>query len=117
MESFDGDPCHPLLPYPYTSALVEFTIRSHPTNLLETNIDLLFAREGAERRLRFLSPREVKVPVGQMGSWCRVYLADVRARQTDGILVRVGSFEPDWCVPSFWVSSVAEVAEEMHAEQ
>ena len=26
----------------------------------------------------------------------------------EGIGVRVGSFEPDWCVPSFWAASVIE---------
>ena len=117
MESFDGDPCHPLLPDPYSWAVVEFTYRSHPTDLLETYIDLLFARGGVERWLRFLCPRQVELPLGQMGWWCRVYVADVTARQMEGIRVRVGSFEHDWCVPSFWAASVAEVAEERHVKQ
>jgi hypothetical protein len=63
-----------------------------------------------ERRLRFFAPRQVEVPRGEMGC-CRVYVADVAARQMEGIRVRVGSFEPDWCVPSFWAASVVEVAE------
>jgi hypothetical protein len=117
VESFDGDPFHPLLPDPYSWTLVEFTYRSHPTDLLETYIDLVVARDGVQRRLRFLCPREVKVPLGQMGWWCRVYVADVRSRQMDNIGVRVGSFEPDWCVPSFWASSVVELAKGIQAEQ
>lgn len=115
MESFDGDPCHPLLSDPNSCAVVEFTYRSHPTDLLETYIDLLFERNGANRRLRFLCPRQVELPRGQMGWWCRVSVADVSARQMEGIRVRVGSFEPDWCAPSFWAASVSHVVEEMEA--
>jgi hypothetical protein len=91
--------------------MVEFTYRSHPTDLREAYIDLVFARSGVERRLRFLAPREVELPCGQMGGSCRVYVADVSARQLDDIRVRVGSFERDWCVPSFWAGSVVEVGE------
>jgi hypothetical protein len=91
--------------------VVEFTYRSHPTDLRETYIDLLFARGGVERRLRFHCPRQVELPRGQMGGWCRVFVADVTGRQMEDIRVRVGSFEPDWCVPSFWAASVAEVAD------
>ena len=29
----------------------------------------------------------------------------------EGVGVRVGSFEPDWCVPSFWAASVVEITE------
>ncbi|MBX7105951.1 MAG: hypothetical protein K1X57_17850 [Gemmataceae bacterium] len=111
VEDFDGDPCHPILPDPYSWAMVEFTYRSHPTDLREAYIDLVFARSGVERRLRFLAPREVELPRGQMGGWCRVYVADVSARKLDDIRVRVGSFEPDWCVPSFWAASVVVVGE------
>jgi hypothetical protein len=111
VEGFDGDPCHPLLPDPYSWRLAEFSYHGHSTDLLEAYIDLVFERGGVERRLRFLGPREVEVPRGQMGGWCRVFVADVTARQLDGIRVRVGTFEPGWCVPSFWAASVAEVTE------
>jgi hypothetical protein len=110
----DDDPHHPILPDPYSWEVIEFTYRRDPDDWRGTYIDLLFARDGVERRLRFFAPREVEIPrgvSGVMGSWCRVYVADVRARQMEGIGVRVGSFEPDWCVPSFWAASVIEVAE------
>ncbi len=116
MEGFEGDPVHPILPAPYSWALIEFTCRSHPVDLREAYIDLVFARGGEERRLRFLAPQQVELPRGQMGGWCRVYVADVSARQMEDVRVWVGSFEPDWCVPSFWAASVVEVAEQRHAE-
>ena len=115
MVSPEDDPYHPILPDPYSWGLVEFTYRLDPADWRETYIDLLFTRGGVERRLRFFAPREVEMPRGAMGSWCRVYIADVRVRQMEDIGVRVGSFEPDWCVPSFWASSVIEVTEPRHA--
>ncbi len=116
MTGFDGDPEHPLLPDPYSWAVVEFTYRSDPVDWHESYIDLVFSRGRVERRLRFFAPREVELPRGQMGGWCRVFVADVTGRQLEDVRVRVGSFEPDWCVPSFWASHVVEVAEPRHAE-
>lgn len=112
----EGDPYHPILPDPYSWELVEFTYRRDPDDWRETYIDLLFAQNGAERRLRFFAPREVELPCGTMGGWCRVFVADATGRQMEGMRVRVGSFEPDWCVPSFWSASVVEVSEQRHAE-
>jgi hypothetical protein len=111
----DGDPYHPILPDPYEWGLVEFTYRLDPADWQKTYIDLLFARDGVERRLRFFAPREVELPRGAMGDWCRVYVADVGRRQMEGIRVRVGSFELDWSVPSFWAASVVEVDEQRYA--
>jgi len=95
---------------------MEFTYRRHPTDWREAYIDLLLVRGNAKRRLRFFAPREVEVPRGQMGDWCRVYVSDVAGRQLEDLRVRVQSFEFDWCVPSFWAASVVEVAEQMHGE-
>ena len=98
--------------------MLEFTYRRSPDDRRETHIDLLFSRDGVERRLRFFAPREVEIPRvagGVMGGWCRVYVADVRGRQLEGIGVMVASFEPDWCVPSFYAATVIEVAKPGHA--
>ncbi len=109
MSNPGDDPFHPILLDPYSWALVEFSYRLDPHDWRQTHIDLVFVRDGLERRLRFFAPRQVELPRGQMGDWCRVYVADVSGRQMEGIGVRVGSFEPDWCVPSFWAASVVEV--------
>jgi hypothetical protein len=107
----EDDPYHPILPDPYSWELVEFTYRRDPANWRQTYIDLLFTRNGAERRLRFFAPQEVELPCGTMGSWCRVYVADASGRQLENMRVRVASFEPGWCVPSFWAAAVVEVTE------
>ena len=113
----DDDPSHPILPDSYLWEVIEFTYRRDSDNGRESFIDVLFRRDGVERRLRFFAPREVEIPRvagGVMGSWCRVYVADVRGRQLEGVGVLVASFEPDWCVPSFYAASVIEVAESRH---
>jgi hypothetical protein len=107
----EEDPYHPILPDPLSWELVEFTYRRDPHDWRETYIDLLFSRSGVERRLRFFAPREVEMPRGIMGDWCRVYVADAAGRQLEDMRVRVGSFEFDWCVPSFWAASVVEITE------
>lgn len=108
----ENDPPHPILPDSLSWEILEFTYRRDANNWRDTFIDLLFARDGVERRLRFFAPRDIEiphVPGGVMGSWCRVYLADVRARHLEDVRVLVASWEPDWCVPSFYAASVIEV--------
>jgi len=107
----EEDPFHPILPDPLSWELVEFTYRRDPHDWRESSIDLLFSRAGVRRRLRFFAPREVEMPRGIMGDWCRVYVADAAGRQLEDMRVRVGSFEFDWCVPSFWAASVVEVTD------
>jgi hypothetical protein len=114
----DDDPPHPILPDSLSWEILEFTYRRDPGDWRSTYIDLLFARDGVERRLRFFAPREVEIPHvagGIMGNWCRVYVADVRGRQLEEVGVLVARWEPDWCVPSFYATSVIEVAELGHA--
>jgi hypothetical protein len=113
----DDDPHHPILPDSCSWEVLEFTYRRDPDDWRGTYIDLLFARDGVERGLRFFAPREVEIPRvagGVMGSRCRVYVADVRGRHWEGIGVLVASFEPDWCVPPFYAASAIEVAEPRH---
>ncbi len=106
----DGDPDHPILPDPFRWVLVEFTYRHDPADWQRSYIDLVLERDGVQRRLRFFAPRDVELTRGVLNS-SGLYIQDVSGRQMEGVTVRVGSFEPDWCVPSFWAASVAEVTE------
>lgn len=110
----DGDPDHPILPAPYTWELVEFSYRLDPTDRRASYIDLVLAREGVERRLRFIEPQEIELTRGLPNS-SGLFIQDVSRRQMEGIGVRVGTFEGDWCVPSFWAASVVEVSEPKRA--
>jgi hypothetical protein len=71
---------------------------------------LVLTRDGEERRLRFFAPREVELTRGAPNS-SGLCILDVSGRQMEGVGVRVASFEPDWCVPSFWASHAVEVTE------
>jgi hypothetical protein len=107
----DGTECdrdHPIIDAPFRWELVEFTYRQEAT-WGDSYIDLVLARDGVERRLRFFGPQELELDRGLPNS-SGLYISDVTGRGMEGIGVRVGSFEPDWCVPSFWASRVVEIA-------
>ena len=116
MGVFDGDPAHPILPDPWRWELLEFTYRRDPDDWRESYIDLLFARGGVERRLRFFAPQDVELSRGLPNS-SGLCILDVSARQLDGLRVRVASFEQSYGTPSFWAARVVEVREAGPAEQ
>ncbi len=102
-------PDHPILPQPFRWELREFCYRRDHA-AAASYIDLVLARDGVERRLQFFGLREVELSRGWLNS-SRLYIADVSGHGMEGVGVRVGSFEPDWCIPSFWAASVVEVVE------
>jgi hypothetical protein len=106
----DGDPDHPILPNPFQWELVEFTFHRDPADVRRSFIDLVLARDGVNRRLRFFGPRDVELTRG-LPSSSGLYIQDVSSRQMEGVEVRVGSFEPVPCVPSFWAASVEEAGD------
>jgi hypothetical protein len=108
--NFDGDPDHPILPEPWRWELLEFTYRCNPTDWRESYVDMVFARDGKERRLRFLAPQEVEVSRGLPHS-SGLCILDVSGRQLDGLRVRVASLEQSYGTPSFWAAQVVEVTE------
>ena len=110
MDGSEEDPDHPVLDAPFRWTLVEFTYRRDMADWQQSHIDLVLERDGVRKRLRFFDPREVELDRGVPNS-SGLYIKDVSRRQMEGIGVRVGSFEPDWCVPHFWAASVVEVAE------
>lgn len=109
MAEVDEDPIHPILTDSYTWEIIEFTYRPNSADWREAFIDLLFSRNDMKRRLRFHGPKDIQLPQGIMGSWCRVAIFDVARRQLEDIRVRVIGYEPDWCVPSFWALFVTEI--------
>ena len=104
----ERDPDHAIIDAPFRWELVEFTYRRE-TDWGESYIDLVLARDGVERRLRFFGPQDLVLDRGLPNS-SGLYISDVTGRGMDGIGVRVGSFEPNSCVPSFWASRVVEIA-------
>ena len=115
MDDPDGDPDHPIIDAPFRWQLREFCYRRDYADDAASYIDLVLARDGVERRLRFFAPRDVELDRGWLNG-SGLYIRDVSGRGLEGVGVRVGSFEPDWCVPSFWASHVVEVTDQRHAE-
>ena len=115
MPGFDGDPDHPILPAPYSWELIEFVYRRDPHDWRESYIDMVFARNGEERRLRFFAPQDLEMSRGLPNSFGMCIL-DVRGRQLEGLRVRVANFEQSYGAPSFWAARVVEVTEQRHAE-
>ena len=110
MGSFDGDPDHSILPEPWRWELLEFTYRRNRPDLRESYIDMVFAREGKEKRLRFFSPQSLELSQGLPNSFGMCIL-DVSGRQLDDLRVRVANFEHAYCAPLFWAARVVEVTE------
>jgi hypothetical protein len=111
----DGDPDHAIMSAPYSWELVEFTYRRNRADWRESFIDLVLVRDGVVRRLRFFAPQEIELTRGVPNS-SGLYIRDVSGRKLEGVGVRVGSFEPDYCVPHFCASHVVEVVEPRSGE-
>ena len=110
MSDFDGDPFHPILPDPWFWELVEFSYRRDLNDRQKSYIDMVFKRAGAERRLRFIAPRDVELSRGELSS-SGICILDVSARQMVGLRVRVATFEMSYGTPSFWAAEVVDVTD------
>jgi hypothetical protein len=114
VEGFDGDPDHPILPDPWRWELREFTYRCQPADSREPYIDMVFARDGEERRLRFFAPQALEMSRGLPNSFGMCIL-DISRRQLEGLRVRVANYEQAYGAPSFWAASVVEVTDQKPA--
>jgi hypothetical protein len=66
----EGDPDHPIIDAPFRWELVAFTYRC-ATAWEESYIDLVLARDGVERRLRFFGPRDLVLDCDRRLPWRR----------------------------------------------
>lgn len=102
------DPDHPVLPQAWKHELVGF----HYDGLAEEpflDLVLRHAETSVVRRLRFLSPTELRIGQPHM-NW-GLALRDVRARQMEGVGVEVYNFENSQAPIEFFARDVAEVEE------
>jgi hypothetical protein len=104
----NGDPEHPILGAPSSWWLREFTYHSDPDDFAGSYVDLVFARGGAARRLRFAEPSELSVGHGLPHS-AGLRILDVRGRGLEGIGVLVTGSEDSHGVLRFWAREVAEI--------
>ena len=108
MANFNGDPEHPILPEPFRWELVEFSFRRSESDWKDCYIDMLFARDGEERRLRFYGPRDLEI-IHDLPVSSGMCILDVTARQLDDLRVRVANFEGATGAPPFWASQVVDL--------
>ena len=111
MSDYEGDPDHPILPFPFLWDLIEFIYHKVPNDWHESFIDMLFEREGETKRLRFFAPQTLEISEGLPNSFGMCIL-DVSSRQLDGIRVRVANFEQSYGAPTFWAAQVVEIVQQ-----
>jgi hypothetical protein len=109
--NFDGDPDHPILDAPWTWELLEFVYHRDPADWRGSYIDMVLERGGVVRRLRFFAPQDLELSQG-LPNTSGMCILDVRARQLDGLGVRVAEFEQSYGTPSFWAARVVDLDRE-----
>jgi hypothetical protein len=101
------DPDHPIIQAPWEYEVIEFCYRKFDDS--EAFVDLVF-RKGAEtRRLRFYSPRDIRITGNGFPSASGLEILDVCSRQLDGVGVRVSNYEGGSGSPEFWARIVKEI--------
>jgi hypothetical protein len=90
----DVDPQHPIISKPWTYELERIDWRPSPA-VAESYIDLTFRQGDERRRLRFLSPTEVKIDQGFCGQCSGLAIHDIRRRGWDRVRIEVVNFEQD----------------------
>ena len=102
----DPDPYHPVIDRPHEYEIVEFTYVS-PLDGSEPYIDLELLKGDRLRLLRFFSPQDLQITKGFPNS-SGLTILDVRARQMDGLGVRMANCEAHGGCPEFWARDVVE---------
>jgi hypothetical protein len=103
------DPDHPILPRANAWGIVGLNVQMEPSHGSEPFLDLTLRRHSEERRLRFWSPQDLEIEKGgprHARGFCNL---DVRARQLDGLAVRVDDYEGSHGVVRFWARDVEEL--------
>jgi len=89
-----AEPQHPIISEPWTYELERIDWRSSRV-IADSYIDLTFRRADERRRLRFLSPTQVKVDEGFCGQCLGLAIHDIRSRGWDRVRIEVVNFEQD----------------------
>lgn len=103
------DPHHPILEKPWEYRIVEFRY-STGTDGGVPFIDLHQFRETTQRRLRFLRPKDLVIEEGCFPEPTGgLVILNSRARQLEGMNVRVADCEGTRGALSFWADSVQDL--------
>lgn len=100
------DPDHPILQRPWEWELTEFCYRTNDG--AEPHLDLVFEKGEVRKKLRFFSPRDIRISEG-FSSTMGLIILDVRGRKLDGLGVQVTNYEAHGGPPEFWAREVEEI--------
>ena len=89
------EPLHPLIADPWTYDLIALDWRLDPRDDRNDTLDLTLRRDGAQRRLRFIRPHNIKIDRRFHGSLSGFTIVDIRSRQWDDMKVEVKNNEQD----------------------
>jgi hypothetical protein len=109
MKTREGDPTHPIVDRPWEYDVVGFNYQLSPPDCDEPYIDLTLRKGTLVRRLRFLSPRNLKIDEGFPFFSHGMVILDVSARQLDELNVWVHDFEASPGGVTFWARTVVDL--------
>lgn len=104
------DPDHPIIERLWEYRIERFCYENCQ-DYDQSFIDLTLRKGACVKRLRFLSPRDLKIEEGFPGQTGGMEILDVRHRQLEGIGVRVGDFEAMMGAVTFWAAEVIDLDE------
>jgi hypothetical protein len=104
----ERDPNHPIVdrPWDYAINAVHYHVGLDGT---EPYLDLILQRNHVTRRLRFWSPRQLKIEEGFPNPTHGMEILDVRHRGLHGLGIRVGDFEAGRGSITFWARAVVDL--------
>ena len=106
-----SDPDHSIIEKPWEYQIVDFHYHYDQEDWARSYIDMSLAKNSITRRLRFWSPRDLKIEHGFPMPTGGMEIHDVRYRQMEGIGVRVGDFEASSGAVTFWAADVEDLDE------
>ena len=103
------DPDHPIIEKLWEYQIVDFHYHYDQEDWTKSYVDMSLAKSSITRRLRFWSPRGLKIEHGFPMPTGGMEIQDVRHRQMQDIGVHVGDFEASSGAVTFWATDVEEL--------
>jgi len=104
----EPDPHHPIIERPYEYAIAD--LRYHMgLDGSEPFLDVTLVRGDTTRRLRFLSPQDLRIERGFPEPTGGMVILDVRGRQLDGVQVEVADWEASHGAITFYARDVVNL--------
>lgn len=98
---------HPIIEKPWEYELIALNWQQQPEDSSEPYVDLTFRKGPIVRRLRFLSPQNLRIGEG-FPTTSGLCIEDISYRQLDGIRIEVRNFENSGGCPEFMARAVIE---------